>query len=114
MHTNSCVPGGTAVLPFKKGLKVAVVGPHGNATKEMVGNYLGQLCPGPAAGNFAVGTNPSGDGGFSCVDSPFTSIAKANTDGTTIFSQGCEIDAKTISTPHHQFLLRRSLTQGNQ
>lgn len=80
------------MLPFKKGLKIAVLGPHGNATKEMVGNYLGQLCPGPADSGIGVGTNPSGDGGFSCVDSPLAAITKANTGGTTIFSQGCEID----------------------
>ncbi len=93
--------GGTAVLPFKKGLKIAVLGPHGNATKEMVGNYLGQLCPGPAdsgfAGNVAAGTNPSGDGGFSCVDSPLAAITSANVGGTTTYSEGCDIQGNDTS-----------------
>ena len=83
---------GDAVLPFKKGLKVAVIGPHGNATKEMVGNYLGQLCPGEATDDVGLGTNPSGDGGFSCVDSPLKAITMANVGGTTTFAGGCAID----------------------
>ena len=34
---------------MERGLKIAVIGPHGNATKEMVGNYLGRECA-PACG----------------------------------------------------------------
>ena len=32
-HAATNAHGGLAVLPLKKGLKVAVIGPHGNATK---------------------------------------------------------------------------------
>ena len=97
--TSSGSGSGSAVLPFKKGLKVAVIGPHGNATKEMVGNYLGQLCPGTADndGSLHASTNPSGDGGFSCVLSPLKSISAANTGGVTTFSQGCAIDGSDTS-----------------
>ena len=35
-HAYTNAHGGLAVLPFKKGLKVAVIGPHGNATKVRV------------------------------------------------------------------------------
>lgn len=31
-------------LPFAKGQKVAVIGPHANATEALLGNYLGQIC----------------------------------------------------------------------
>ena len=31
-----------STLPFSKGSKVAVVGPHANATQALVGNYLGK------------------------------------------------------------------------
>ena len=98
--TDTSSGSGSAVLPFKKGLKVAVIGPHGNATKEMVGNYLGQLCPGSTDaddGSLHASTNPSGDGGFSCVSSPFKSISAANTGGVTTFSQGCAIDGSDTS-----------------
>ena len=31
------------ILPIKKGQKVAVIGPHAMAQRELVGNYLGQV-----------------------------------------------------------------------
>lgn len=34
------------VLPLGTDKKVALIGPHVNATKALVGNYLGELCPG--------------------------------------------------------------------
>ena len=65
----------------------------------MVGNYLGQLCPGKASSSSEdedeegrARTNPSGDGGFSCVDSPLAAITAANTGGSVSFAQGCDID----------------------
>ena len=84
----------SSVLPFRKGLHVAVLGPHGNATKEMVGNYLGQLCPSSTdvVRTGDVRTNPHGDGGFDCVASPLDAISAANTGGTTSFAQGCAVD----------------------
>lgn len=63
--------GGT--LPLKKGVRVAVVGPHANATDALVGNYLGQLCP---------------DDTLACVESPFTAIQRANVGGVTRLAKG--------------------------
>jgi hypothetical protein len=33
--------GGGGVLPLKKGLKLAVIGPHMNSTEKLLGNYIG-------------------------------------------------------------------------
>ena len=63
--------GGT--LPLAKGRRIAVVGPHANATDALVGNYLGQLCP---------------DDTLGCVESPFAAIAKANAGGVTRLAKG--------------------------
>jgi hypothetical protein len=56
------------VLPLPKGKKVAVVGPHANATLALAGNYLGQLCP---------------SNEYECIMSPFLAIQAANTGGET-------------------------------
>ena len=60
------------VLPLTKGKKIAVIGPHANATLAMAGNYLGQLCP---------------SNEFECIISPFLAIQNANTGGTTTLGQ---------------------------
>ena len=38
-------PDAPAVLPFKGGLRTAVIGPHTNDRDAILGNYLGQICP---------------------------------------------------------------------
>lgn len=58
----------TGVLPLAPGSRIAVVGPHANATTAMVGNYLGQICPSNA---------------FECIQSPFQAIAALNKGGET-------------------------------
>lgn len=51
-----------SVLPFKAEAKqYAVIGPHGNATSALLGNYLGDVCPG-------------GFGDSSCVTSTLDAI----------------------------------------
>ena len=60
-------------LPLPQGKRVAVVGPHANATSALVGNYLGQLCP---------------DDTLSCVESPFLAISRANAGGVTRLAPG--------------------------
>eukprot|EP01113_Clastostelium_recurvatum_P014919 TRINITY_DN1818_c0_g2_i1.p1 TRINITY_DN1818_c0_g2~~TRINITY_DN1818_c0_g2_i1.p1 ORF type:complete len:760 (+),score=162.36 TRINITY_DN1818_c0_g2_i1:146-2425(+) len=72
----------TLTLPFPKGKKVAVIGPHGNATGDMVGNYLGQICP---------------DRSFDCVVSPFLAIQKLNVGGTTVYVEGTSVSGNTTS-----------------
>jgi len=50
------------LLPIPKGQKVALIGPHANAREAMVGNYLGELCPGntfDCVQSFAAAMNTS-------------------------------------------------------
>jgi beta-D-xylosidase 4 len=72
------------ILPIPRGKNIAVIGPHGNATTALVGNYLGQICPG-------------GQNDFSCVVSPFLAIQQANTGGTTTYAMGCAINSADTS-----------------
>eukprot|EP00005_Dracoamoeba_jomungandri_P001204 CAMPEP_0174250708 /NCGR_PEP_ID=MMETSP0439-20130205/795_1 /TAXON_ID=0 /ORGANISM="Stereomyxa ramosa, Strain Chinc5" /LENGTH=619 /DNA_ID=CAMNT_0015330847 /DNA_START=27 /DNA_END=1882 /DNA_ORIENTATION=+ len=71
-------------LPFSVGKNVAVVGPHANATEDMIGNYFGQICM-------------SSRSDFSCVVSPFLAIQKSNSGGKTVYAQGCEVDSNSTS-----------------
>jgi len=64
-------------LPFPRGKRIAVVGPHGDNREVMIGNYIGQICP--------TGM------GVSCAVSPFQAIQNANHGGQTVFSQGCTV-----------------------
>jgi beta-D-xylosidase 4 len=66
-------PGVPGALPWAPGLKIAVLGPHANASTALVGNYLGQICP---------------DNKFDCLDSPYTAIAAANAGGSTVWATG--------------------------
>ena len=68
--------GARGALPWAPGMKIAVLGPHANATTALVGNYLGQLCP---------------DDGFDCLASPFTAIRALNHGGTTTLGQGPDL-----------------------
>ena len=65
-------------LPLARGKTIAIIGPHANATTDMTGNYLGQLCP---------------DNEFGCIVSPFLALQAANTGGSTAFSLGCKINS---------------------
>jgi len=69
-------------LPFQKGKKIAILGPHGNSQGDLVGNYIGFICP---------------NGGFSCVTSPFTAITNANKGGSTVYIQGCQISGNVTT-----------------
>lgn len=64
------------VLPFAHGA-VAVIGPLAKAQGVLLGNYLGQICPG----------NNTGD--YSCVQSPLDAISKANAGGQTTYAPVC-------------------------
>jgi len=63
-------------LPFPAGARVAVIGPHGMASKALVGNYLGQICP---------------EGGFDCVQTPFDAVTAANKGGNVTYAEGCTV-----------------------
>jgi len=71
-------------LPFAVGKKVAVVGPHGNATEDMLGNYYGQICM-------------SSRSDFSCIVSPFLAIGQANSGGNTVYAKGCDVKSNSTS-----------------
>ena len=71
--------GGMPTLPLSKAAKkIAVIGPHYNAQAELVGNYLGEICPG---------------NNFKCITSPASAIAAKLTGGEVITAQGCELTA---------------------
>ncbi|KAG1688059.1 hypothetical protein DVH05_023850 [Phytophthora capsici] len=73
-----------SVLPLKKGIKLAVVGPHARAQSGLLGNYLGQMCHG---GYDEVG----------CVQTPFEAISQLNGESRTTFAQGCNITGKSTA-----------------
>ncbi|GAB5360883.1 hypothetical protein AAMO2058_000665800 [Amorphochlora amoebiformis] len=56
------------VLPFKRGARIAVIGQAANDTLDLLGNYVGPICP---------------DGMFSCFPTIFQEISKQNTNGET-------------------------------
>jgi beta-D-xylosidase 4 len=69
-------------LPLARGRRLAVIGPHANATAAMVGNYLGQLCP---------------DNTFRCIVSPYLALRAANGGGEVTLTQGCSVSSNDTS-----------------
>ncbi|KAG2524398.1 hypothetical protein JM16_004994 [Phytophthora kernoviae] len=67
------------VLPLRKGIKVAVLGPHAKAKRALLGNYLGQMCHGDY---LEVG----------CVQTPLEAITTANGASNTHYAQGSGIN----------------------
>jgi beta-D-xylosidase 4 len=72
------------ILPLTPGKKVAVIGPHANATVDLISNYHGSRCP--------------GKNDFSCIVTPFEAISKANSGGTTTIATGCTVAGKAIDS----------------
>jgi beta-D-xylosidase 4 len=70
-----------ATLPIAHGKRIAVIGPHANATHSLVGNYLGQLCA---------------DNSFDCIISPFGALAAAN-GGAVTLTPGCPLTTNDTS-----------------
>jgi len=67
-----------STLPLTRGYKIAVIGPHMNATTTFLGNYRGRRCP--------SGRDED------CMTTPLTAIAQANTGGITVPALGCHVD----------------------
>jgi hypothetical protein len=65
----------TQLLPLPRGKRVAVMGPHFNATSQMLGNYRGDVCWSPGQGG---DTAPE-----PCMQSLLQAIEAANRGGTT-------------------------------
>jgi hypothetical protein len=74
-------------LPLKAGSKIAVVGPHANASRFLIQVDTGKIC--------------GADGTFDCVESPYEAVKRLNVGGTTSMAVGCDIiDASPkVSTP---------------
>ena len=71
------------VLPFKKGSRIAVIGPHGNATEEMIQTDTGKVCPHDQAVH-------NHDFHFDCVRSPAEWLSKINGLPVT-YAPGCHL-----------------------
>ncbi|KAG1697311.1 hypothetical protein DVH05_016594 [Phytophthora capsici] len=67
-----------SVLPLQKGKKVAVLGPHAQAKRGLIGNYLGQMCH--------EDYNEVG-----CIQTPLEAVTAANGAASTSFALGCNI-----------------------
>ena len=64
------------VLPLPRGKRIVVLGPHFNATSQMLGNYRGDVCWNPGNG---------GDSGAEpCMQSLLQAIAAENQGGVTV------------------------------
>jgi len=67
-------------LPLKKGLKIALVGPHVHGNEVFLSNYHGSRCA---------------DNSYNCIPSPLQAITKLNAGGTTVGVPGVDVDSKT-------------------
>ena len=74
------------VLPLTAGLKIAVLGPHGNATRDLIQVDTGSICA---------------DGKMDCVPSPFARIGALNNaaGGSTTYAQGCNLIGTSATDP---------------
>jgi len=72
------------ILPLKPGKKIAVVGPHANASRFLLQVDTGKIC--------------NGDGTFDCVESPWRAIERLNVGGRTTMQVGCDVIDTAIST----------------
>jgi hypothetical protein len=73
------------LLPLKAGGKVAVVGPHANASRFIFQVDNSGIC--------------GGDGTFDCVESPYMAVKRLNIGGQTTLAVGCDVIDAQISTP---------------
>lgn len=67
-----------STLPLKRGINLALIGPHVNGQEVFMSNYHGARCT---------------SNGFECITSPLQAIVKANTGGTTTGSQGVYVNS---------------------
>ncbi|CAI5705587.1 unnamed protein product [Peronospora effusa] len=72
------------ILPLSKGKKLAVIGPHAQAKRALLGNYLGQVCHGDY---LEVG----------CVQTPLEAITTANGASNTVYCKGSGINDTSIA-----------------
>ncbi|KAH3743526.1 glycosyl hydrolase [Pelomyxa schiedti] len=71
------------VLPLNKYQSVAVIGPHANATVDMLGNYHGPVCPGTFV--------------YDCITSPLHAIGELIGADKVTYAQGCDVACEDTS-----------------
>ena len=74
-------------LPIPEGRKIAVIGPHAASRGELLGNYLGQICPGERQS-------------FACVQTIFEALANLTQQVTTapgLPGISSEVDPKILA-----------------
>jgi beta-D-xylosidase 4 len=81
------------VLPLKPGGKIAMLGPHANATMTMIQHDTGKICPGLA---WQRGHEDGGDNdpaSYHCVVSPAAAVRSINgaSGGQTTYEQACDV-----------------------
>lgn len=74
---------GANVLPMSAGKRTAVIGPHGNSTGDLLGNYFDMACANGSS------TQHDNDKGWPCVASPLAAIAAIAGKDATTFAPGC-------------------------
>ena len=76
--------GGEAVLPLTPGVRVAVLGPHGNASHSLIQVDTGRICA---------------DGTMDCVQTPLAAISELNgaAGGSTSYAEGCDLTRRGTS-----------------
>ena len=75
-----------STLPLTAGVKIAVVGPHANATRNLIQVDGQDVCVGDQSGT------------LDCVETPFEAIRRVNAGGQTALAVGCDIMDERIST----------------
>lgn len=65
-------------LPLKRGIKLALIGPHVDGQEVFMSNYYGKRCP---------------SGKFDCITPPIEAIKKANVGGTTTGHRGVDVNS---------------------
>jgi beta-D-xylosidase 4 len=80
----------TALLPLKRGLKIAIIGPSGNASDAWQAEYHGPLCP----------EEPENSGYYGCLPTALSEITAANHGGSTSFVSGCFGGSKHEDNPN--------------
>jgi beta-D-xylosidase 4 len=73
-----------SVLPLRKGVKLAVVGPHAKSKRGLLGNYLGQMCHGD-------------HDEVECVQTPLEALHATNGVSNTAFAAGCDIKGNSTA-----------------
>lgn len=81
------------ILPLKAGQRLAVLGPHGNASMDLIQVDTGVVCPPSPSAHAGEWQAEAADAGqFYCVRTPYQAIQETNgKNGTTTYVRGCDL-----------------------